>query len=225
MIGVNHADPDGDRKLDKTLKRVRPDLILIEGSQATEEVDKIFMTTLLQGLAASGLSREMQQALLYGRGNGYEWKRSKTYARHHHARIDYLNDETEHARAFQPVDVEEVRMKAMEELAYLLDPEYVSGIHQLNATLAYSSGLTENLHRLFVSTPREHELANVGHMPKPDARDVTMTTTLREHISRNTRARIATITGYFHITSRPTRDSFYDRVADLNPERIFQFVE
>lgn len=225
MIGVNHADPNGDRKLDKTLKRVRPDLILIEGSQATEETDKIFMTTLLQGLAASGLSREMQQALLYGRGNGYEWKRSRTYAHQYHARIDFLNDETEHARTFQSVDPEEVRMKAMDELAYLLSHEHLSRIHPFNAAIARGSGFTEHLHRVFVNTPREHELANVGHMPKPDARDVTMATTLREHISKNTRARIATVTGYFHITSRPTRDSFYDRVVDLNPERIFQFIE
>ncbi len=224
MIGVNHADPNGDRKLDKTLKRVRPDLILIEGSRTTEEVDTIFMKTLLQGLAASGLSHEMQQALLYGRGTGYEWKRSRTYARQCRARIDYLNDETEHASAFQPVNAEEVRMKAINELAHLLSPNHLRNIHQFNAALARSSGLIEHLHRVFVNTPREHELAKAGYMLKPDERDATMAATLREHISKNTRARIATVTGYAHITSRPTRDSFYDRVVDLKPERIFQFA-
>lgn len=222
MIGVHHADPNGDRKLDKTLKRIKPDLILVEGSQATEETDKIFRAALLQGLAASGLSREMQQALLYDRGDGYEWKRIKTYARQYRARFDYLNDETQHAIAFQPVDAEEIRIKAIEELAYLLDPEHVGKIHELNASLARINELVDCLHRTFTNTPREHELA--GHMPKPDARDATMEATLRQHISQNTRARIATVTGYAHITSRPTRDSFYDRVVDLKPERIFQFV-
>lgn len=224
MIGVNHNDPDGDRKLDKTLKRIKPDIILIEGSQATEEENREFMAALVRGISASGLPRELQQALLQDRGSGYEWKRSRTYARQYHARLDFLNDDSEHAKAFQPVDIEDVHERVASELAYLLDPKYVAGIYQRNAISSYLSGLAEHLHRTLIKTPREHELACVSQLPKPDKRDVVMATTLREHISQNTRARIATVTGYLHITSRPTRDSFYDRVADLQPERIFQFL-
>lgn len=222
MIGVNHADPEGDRKLDKTFKRIKPDLILVEGTQNADITHQHFLKALLRGIADSGLPREMQKALLLGHNNGYEWKRARTYARQYRAHMDYLNDDTKHASVSKPIDIQEIQELAAGEVDYLLDPEHLLQLPQLEALYHHTSSVDEQFHRVLVKTPMEHALS--PHIPSPDARDIVMANTLREHISQNARARIATVTGYFHIISRPTNDSFYDRVADLKPERIFQFT-
>jgi len=226
MIGVHHRDSDVARKLEEVFDRVHPDLILNETSADFVEFERLNRECMAMVFASKNVSPVVVSSLLEKAALlGHELEASQSYATRCGIEQDFLNDQG------RPLDEELIDyQKQCSDLADILtiNPGFVNArfeavVESVNSSLMnVSQFVIPNL-----GTPKEEEIFKLLDSDIADPamnweRDAKMEATLRQARERlGDDANIVTVTGLAHLIRTKVLHTFYSRVLDLNPKRVF----
>lgn len=213
---------NGPAKLEYVLCELKPDIILVEGSEAKTKVRQLSTQFLFQELHTQKINaavaeemRRKQQRL------GYETRVSKQYALSCGVVFDYLKDDL-------PIPSRlKAHMEIREEVRALVRNGVT--IERLLATLSERQAKIDddfNYVQRIVGHAQERIQADVTVISSQDGlgpRDGQMEKTVRNYFSLTESRCIATVTGFGHLLEDSKRKLLYGRVKDLNPVRRFLY--
>lgn len=207
LVGTNHSDMNGKRRLELLLDHLLPDVLCVEGNEATPAIRKIYAERLAEACFSNpALVHYIQQ-----RGKSYEVSVCCTYAQNKSIPLFYLDPPYTEHNLTQIDDI--IKKCASKEISLPVPTEEQ---HQIMVELIYSL-LTLCL--------------TIGETP-PHIRDWLLsplpneTTGERDdYFERIIRPlampekRIVCVMGAAHLIDDPEGRTLYERIKDLSPKR------
>jgi len=217
-IGVEHFDLNGEVKLDRLLKDLKPDVILMEASQEDLATGSRFLPALRRAFRKHRVDHSVGMAYIesWAGVKAYELRASKRYCASNGAQLGFLEDlatlsDEDLANGAEgaavnltsrKVTVAQIK-KSSEELQRQTERRYMAAIEAIES--GEEAAFLGKLEELYT-----------GLIGK---RDVVMGDKIRSVKTVNTERKIATITGFIHLLTDPLEKSMYCLTRDLCPER------
>ncbi len=219
LIGVRHALPGGAAQLERTLEELSPQRILLEGSTSRVQAQETYLRFAEEILAARRVHPEIAALFLEEqRLKHYETKAALAYCRNVGLPLPtYMNDSTESAIE---AEIRAMVERSVDNCVRNYTPESMRELFQRSQAVA---GLMFGYFKSVIGTADEPSAVRFlpRHSINVGERDVLMEKALRTAIAAEPEQRIAAICGAAHLLVNPQRNSFYCRVQDLHPQRVF----
>lgn len=227
LIGTDHDDLEGERVLDRRLKKLEPSHILIEGSEANSKSIIEINREVKHRMHEIGLHYAIRQEIeqLFD-VRDYEGRVAKRYGKQHKVPVEYYDD-------IAPMTEEEKR-RHHEACADFIAQVKAGGPGMIEEYKAQNQKRIEHHARIAQQMlalpdriwPVNGGIADEDRYFQGKDREVIMAEKCRAAVMKNPKGHVVAIAGNIHIMNGfPNHVTFYGNVRDLKPNRIFTTIK
>ncbi len=236
LIGTIHNDLKGPERLEAVLNYLKPEILAVEGCQDAfqqlRELDEKYSDLLIKVLKAKGAQADLIHYFekTFSKREIYELEKSIQFADNNKIPIFFL-DSSEYTA--ESVDVIEKKLNPLIEAIKCFPIDLNNApVPSIDSEIRKIDGVYDSINfRMNSSTSLapllfEEELSSLrGHVI--GRRDAVFEQKIRTLVKQNPEKRIVTVTGALHLVPDPQQQTLYERIKDLQPERLLlkQYAE